>query len=41
MIGKGVERMALFNGLLGNASQVDISEIKREFAQILAPQEKI
>ncbi|KGE18916.1 PH domain-containing protein [Paenibacillus wynnii] len=33
--------MALFNGLLGNASQVDISEIKRDFAQILAPQEKI
>ncbi|MCL6601365.1 MAG: PH domain-containing protein [Paenibacillus sp.] len=33
--------MAIFNGLLGNASQVNITEIQRDFAQILAPQEKI
>jgi len=33
--------MALFNGLLGNASPVNITEVQREFAQILAPNEKI
>jgi len=33
--------MALFNGILGKASQINIIEIQRDFAQILAPQEKI
>ncbi|WP_339316831.1 PH domain-containing protein [Paenibacillus sp. FSL R10-2734] len=33
--------MALFDGLMGNASQVNLAEVQREYAQILAPQEKI
>jgi len=33
--------MALFDGILGNASQVNLAEVQREYAQILAPQEKI
>lgn len=33
--------MALFDGLMGNASQVNLTEVQREYAQILAPQEKI
>lgn len=33
--------MAIFNGLLGNASQVPLEDVKREYAQILAPQETI
>lgn len=33
--------MAMFNGLLGNATQVALPDVQREYAQILAPQEKI
>ncbi|WP_379132786.1 PH domain-containing protein [Paenibacillus sp. sgz500958] len=33
--------MALFDGLMGNATQADIAEVQREYAKILAPQEKI
>ena len=33
--------MAIFNGLLGNATQVELTEVQREYARILAPQEKI
>lgn len=33
--------MAIFDGLLGNASQVNLAEVQREYAQILAPQERI
>jgi hypothetical protein len=33
--------MTIFNGLLGNASQVELSDVQREYAQILAPGEKI
>ncbi|ASA19685.1 PH domain-containing protein [Paenibacillus donghaensis] len=33
--------MAIFDGLLGNAAQVDLPAVKREYAQILAPQENI
>lgn len=33
--------MAMFDGLLGNAAQVDLPAVKREYAQILAPQENI
>lgn len=33
--------MAFFNGLLGNATQVDLAEVQREYSRILAPQEKI
>jgi hypothetical protein len=33
--------MAIFNGLLGNATQVELAEVQRDYARILAPQEKI
>lgn len=33
--------MGLFDNLLGNASEVNIAEIQTDFAQILAPNEKI
>ncbi|WP_379155893.1 PH domain-containing protein [Paenibacillus sp. sgz5001063] len=33
--------MAIFNGLLGNATQVALTDVQREYAQILAPHEKI
>lgn len=33
--------MGLFDGLLGNASKIDASKIQQEFAQILAPGEKV
>ncbi|MEK5235499.1 PH domain-containing protein [Paenibacillus sp. FSL L8-0470] len=33
--------MALFNGLLGNATQVDLAAVQREYARILTPHEKI
>ncbi|WP_342564796.1 PH domain-containing protein [Paenibacillus sp. FSL R7-0345] len=33
--------MTIFNGLLGNASQVELADVQREYAQILAPGEKI
>lgn len=33
--------MAIFNGLLGNATQVALTDVQREYAQILAPEEKI
>ncbi|NHM32826.1 PH domain-containing protein [Neobacillus terrae] len=33
--------MGLFNGLMGNASEVSVSEIQRDFVQILSPNERI
>jgi hypothetical protein len=33
--------MGLLDGLLGNASEVDASRLQTEFAQVLAPGEKI
>lgn len=33
--------MGFLNGLLGNASQVDLPEVQKEYAQILASQEVI
>ena len=33
--------MGLLDGLLGNASEINIAEIKAEYAQILAPEERI
>lgn len=33
--------MAIFNGLLGNATQVELGEVQREYGRILAPDEKI
>jgi len=33
--------MGIFDGVLGNASKVDASKIQDEFAQILAPGEKV
>ena len=33
--------MGLLDGLMGNASKVDASKIQSEFAQILAPGEKV
>ena len=33
--------MVFLNGLLGNASQVDLPEVQKEYAQILASQEVI
>lgn len=33
--------MGFLDGLMGNASQVDLSEVQKEFAQILTPQERI
>jgi len=33
--------MGLLDGLLGNASEVDPSQVQQEFAQILAPGERV
>jgi hypothetical protein len=33
--------MGLFDGLLGNASKIDPAKVQQEFAQILAPGEKV
>lgn len=33
--------MGLFDGLLGNASEVDAGKANAEFARILAPDEKV
>lgn len=33
--------MALFNGLLGNATQVDLAAVQREYARILTPMKKL
>ncbi|MFF2908878.1 PH domain-containing protein [Paenibacillus sp. NPDC057934] len=33
--------MALFDGILGNASQVDLAEVRKEYGQILILDEKI
>jgi len=33
--------MGLFDGLLGNASEVKIEDIQKDFARLLAPTEKI
>lgn len=33
--------MGLFDGILGNASKIDASKIQQEFAQILAPGERV
>jgi len=33
--------MGLLDGLLGNASEVDVSKVQAEFAQVLAPNERI
>lgn len=33
--------MGLFDGVLGNASQIDPSKVQQEFSQILAPEERV
>lgn len=33
--------MGLFDGLLGNASEIDVSEVGDDFAQVLAPGERV
>jgi hypothetical protein len=33
--------MGLLSGLLGNASEVDAGKLQTEFAQVLAPGEKV
>lgn len=33
--------MGLFDGVLGNASQIDPSKVQQEFSQILAPDERV
>lgn len=33
--------MGLFDGLLGNASEIDVSGVGDDFAQVLAPGEKV
>ncbi|AIQ45651.1 cytoplasmic protein [Paenibacillus sp. FSL R7-0273] len=33
--------MTIFDGLLGNATQVELADVQREYARILAPGEKI
>lgn len=33
--------MGLFDGLMGNASEFDINEVRKEFANILAPSENV
>jgi hypothetical protein len=33
--------MGLFDGILGNASQIDPSKVQQEFSQILAPGERV
>ena len=33
--------MGLLNGLLGNASEVDAAKMQAEFAQVLAPEERV
>jgi hypothetical protein len=33
--------MGLLDGLLGNASEVDVAKVQAEFAQVLTPNEKI
>jgi len=33
--------MGLFDGMLGNASKIDAAKIQEEFAQILAPGERV
>jgi hypothetical protein len=35
------EPMGLFDGMLGNASKIDAARIQEEFAQILAPGERV
>ncbi|KUP26081.1 PH domain-containing protein [Paenibacillus sp. DMB5] len=33
--------MTIFDGLLGNATQVELADVQREYARILAPGERI
>jgi len=33
--------MGIFDGLMGNASEVNVAEVQREFAKVLAPGEQI
>lgn len=33
--------MGLFDGMMGNASEVNVAEIQRDFAKVLAPNERI
>lgn len=33
--------MGLLDGLMGNASEVDVTKVQAEFAQVLAPNERI
>ncbi|MNP10958.1 hypothetical protein D3C76_1031250 [compost metagenome] len=33
--------MGFFDGIIGNATQVDLPAVQKEYAQILAPQERI
>lgn len=36
-----VEVMGFFDGMIGNASEVNVSEVQMDFAKILAPSERI
>lgn len=38
---KGDINMGIFDGLIGNASEVNSEQVKKEYAHILAPNEKI
>ena len=38
---KGVGLMGFFDGMMGNASEVNSAEVQREFAQVLASNERI
>ena len=33
--------MGLLDGLMGNASEIDAGKVQQEFAQILAPNERV
>jgi hypothetical protein len=38
---KGGNAVGLFDGLMGNASEVNVAEVQRDFEKILAPNERI
>jgi hypothetical protein len=38
---KGVKFMGFLDGIMGNASEVNVAEVEREFGKVLAPNERI
>jgi hypothetical protein len=38
---KGVKYVGLFDGIMGNSSEVNVAEVEREFDKVLAPSERI